>query len=127
MNVLDENMLGGRRRRLQSWGIAVRQIGYDLGRKGMSDNTIIPLLLQLRRPTFFTLDADYYKLHLRHARYCLVYLAVPEPEAPDYIRRVLRHPEFNTIAKRMGLVMRVSSEQINVWRSHADEELSVSW
>ena len=127
MNVLDENMLGGRRRRLQSWGIAVRQIGYDLGRKGMSDTMIMPLLLQLRRPTFFTLDADYYKLHLRHAHYALVYLAVPEPEAAAYIRRVLRHPQLNTIAKRMGTILRVSPEQITVWRLHANEELIVAW
>ncbi len=73
------------------------------------------------------MDADYYKAYLCFANYCLVYMTVRDVEAPEYIRRVLRHPQFNTIAKRLGLVMRVSSEQINVWRSHANDELIVFW
>lgn len=35
----------------------MRQIGYDVGRQGLKDSEIIPLLLQWRRATFFSLDA----------------------------------------------------------------------
>ncbi len=52
MNILDENVLKDQRQLLHSWRIAIHQIGYDVGRKGMQDDEIIPLLHQLRRPTF---------------------------------------------------------------------------
>lgn len=40
----------------------------------MKDDEIIPLLHGLNRPTFFTLDDDFFKPNLRHAQYCLIYL-----------------------------------------------------
>ena len=44
----------------------------------------------MRRVTFFTHDADYYKRTWCHAAYCLVYMPVPPHEAAAYIRRILR-------------------------------------
>ncbi len=52
MNILDENVLKDQRELLLSWRVKIHQIGYDVGRKGVQDEEIIPLLLQLRRPTF---------------------------------------------------------------------------
>ena len=127
MNVLDENIIEEQRLLLHQWHIPVRHVGYDLWRAGVKDDEIITLLLRLPQPTFFTLDSDYYRRRWRHARYCLVYLTVDEERAADYIRRVLRHQQFNTIAKRMGSILRVSPEQITVWRLHATEELIVAW
>ena len=60
MNVLDENLAEGQRLLLRRWRITTRQIGVDVGCRGMADEEIIPLLLELRRPTFFTRDADFY-------------------------------------------------------------------
>jgi hypothetical protein len=40
--ILDENIIDTQRRRLQGWRIAIRQIGYEVGRKGMKDPEIIP-------------------------------------------------------------------------------------
>jgi len=57
MNILDENVVEPQRHLLQSWGIAVRHIGHDIGRAAMKDEEVIPLLHQLRRVTFFTLVA----------------------------------------------------------------------
>jgi hypothetical protein len=59
VNVLDENLLESQRLLLRSWGIPVRQIGVELGRKGMADEEIIPFLLTLPRPTFFTRDLGF--------------------------------------------------------------------
>ena len=95
MNILDENILKSQRQTLQSWRISIRQIGYDVGRKGMKDDEIIPFLHSLRRPTFFTRDLGFYDRSLCHAQYCLVCMAVGKYEAATFVRRLLRHPEFN--------------------------------
>ena len=59
MNILDENVPMNQRQILQSWRISIRQIGCDVGRKGMKDDEIIPFLHSLRRPTFFTRDLGF--------------------------------------------------------------------
>lgn len=55
MIILDENFPESQRLLLKGWRIRIRQIGYEVGRKGLKDPEIIPLLLQLNRPTFFLL------------------------------------------------------------------------
>ena len=127
MNILDENLPEGQRQLLRSWRIPVRQIGIELGHQGMRDEEIIPLLHQLRHPTFFTRDFGFYNRRLYHTGYCIVYLAVGQYEAASFIRRFLRYPTFNTQAKRMGLVIRVSPTGIRQWRLHADKEGKVEW
>ena len=42
MNFLDENILDSQRQLLRALRISVRQIGHDLGRKGMDDERVIP-------------------------------------------------------------------------------------
>ena len=76
MNVLDENILESQRQLLRSWRISVRQIGVELGRKGMADEEILPFLLTLPFPTFFTRDLGWAGRPVCHAAYCLVTLAV---------------------------------------------------
>ncbi len=48
MNVLDEHVPAEQRDVLKRRRIAVRQIGRDVGRMGMQDEQIIPLLRRLR-------------------------------------------------------------------------------
>jgi hypothetical protein len=93
----------------------------------MQDEEIIPFLLGLRRPTFFTLDRDFYQRDLCHNRYSLVYLDVKQSEAAMFARRVLHHPELDTQAKRMGLVVRASHTRIAAWRLHAHQEIYFGW
>lgn len=127
MNVLDENILAGQRVLLRRWRVAVRHIGFDVGRPSMTDAEIIPLLHQLRRPTLFTRDFDFYRRSLLHERYCLVWLDVGAAQVAEYTRRLLRHPEFDTQAKRMGSIVRVSWTGIAAWRLHAASEARFSW
>jgi hypothetical protein len=108
MNLLDENIREDQRGLLQRWGIPVHQIGVDVGRKGMQDEEIIPFLRTLRDTTFFTRDLGFSDPKLCHPQYCLVCLAVGKDEVAVFVRRVLRHPEVDTKAKRMGAVIRVS-------------------
>ncbi|MDH7485914.1 MAG: hypothetical protein QHJ81_06520 [Anaerolineae bacterium] len=127
MNVLDENIPRSQRELLRGWRIPIRQIGYDIGRRGMKDDEIISFLHQLRRPTFFTRDPGFYERRLCHVRYCLAYLAVDKYETALFVRRLLRHREFDTEAKRMGAVIRVSHAGLSVWPLHAEQEAHLEW
>ena len=123
MNILDENILDSQRLLLRSWRVPVRQIGYELGRKGLADENILSLLLTLRRPTLFTRDLGFYVPASCHARYSLVCLAVGQLEVAHFIRRFLRHPHFATQAQRLGHAVHVMDTGLAVWRLHADHEL----
>ena len=127
MNILDENIPESQRLLLRSWRIRVQQIGHELGRPGMKDEEIIPLLHQLRRPSFFTHDLDFYDHRLCHAGYCVVCLAVGQYETASFIRRFLRHSVFDTQSKRGGTVVRVSHTGIRIWRIHVEREEEIMW
>ncbi|MBV7335961.1 hypothetical protein KFU94_48535 [Chloroflexi bacterium TSY] len=127
MNILDENILKDQRQLLRSWRIRVHQIGQDIGRQGMKDREIIPLLHQYRDATFFSRDRDFHNRSLCHTRYCLVFLNVEKYEVALFVRRILRHPDFNTKAKRRGTVIRLSHTGLSVWRLHAEQEERFEW
>ena len=127
MIVLDENFPDSQCQRLIGWRISFKQVAFEIGREGLKDDEIIPLLHQLDQPTFFTLDDDFYNPRLRHPRYCLVYLDVTQYESAAFIRRTLKHPEFNTKAKRMGNVIRVSHAGLTIWKLHAPEKRQLPW
>jgi len=78
MIILDENIPEDQRQLLRSWRLPVRQIGVEVGRPGMQDEEILPLLHRLEKSTFFTRDLGFYSPHLLHARYGLVCLAVSQ-------------------------------------------------
>jgi hypothetical protein len=73
MNILDENIPKPQRELLEGRRISVRQVGVNVGRKGLLDEEVISLLQHLRQPTFFTRDSDFYQRPLCHSGYCLVY------------------------------------------------------
>jgi hypothetical protein len=127
VNILDENIIDSQRRLLNSWRISVRQIGYEIGQKGMKDREIIPFLHQLNQPTFFTRDDDFYERRLCHAGYCLVYLDVRKEEAAIFVRRVLRQTAFKTKAKRIGKVIRASHVGLALWNLNAGKEEYLDW
>jgi len=127
VNVLDENVQQHERSKLTDWRIHTRQIGQDLGRGGLQDPEIIPLLHHLPRPTFFARDRYFYGPTLRHPGYCLVWLDVSWDEAANYIRRFLKHPDLNTIAKRLGNIVRLTPMELHVWRPSAESEAVLPW
>jgi hypothetical protein len=127
MNLLDENTDDYERIRLLQWGIPCRKIGLDEARKGIQDDEIGSLLRNRRQVTFFTHDTDFYKRRFCHPRCCIVLLNVSETQAAEYIRKFLRHPEFRTQAQRMGCVVRVSHNEIHLWRLHGETEETINW
>ena len=127
MIILDENTPESQRLLLRRKRIRVRQIGFDIGKDGMKDDAIIPLLHQLDRPTFFTRDADFHKRHLCHEGYCLVHLDVRDDQIAKYVRRVLLHGELNTKAKRIGAVVQAGQSGLSVWRAHQEKQIHLEW
>ena len=127
MNILDENISKSQRQLLESWRISIKQIGINVGRSGMKDAEIITFLQKLRSPTFFTKDDDFFKPKLCHNRYSLVYLDVEKSETAIFIRRFLKHVEFDTQTKRMGNIVRVSDAGLACWRLHIRNEIHFKW
>ena len=127
MNILDENISKSQRQLLESWRISIKQVGINTGRSGMKDMEIITSLQKLRGPTFFTRDDDFFKPKLCHMRYGLVYLDVEKSEAALFIRRLFKHTKFNTQAKRMGNVIRVSDAGLACWRLHVRNQIHFKW
>src|SRR5207253_2399648 len=82
--VLDENVFASQRAQLRQRRMRPCQIGRDIGRKGMEDDEIIPMLRELRRSTFVSRDRDFFDKTLCHDRICLVYLDVRPLEVAEY-------------------------------------------
>jgi len=127
MNILDENISRNQKYSLHKRRIRFRQIGYEIGYKGIKDEDIIPFLHKLGTVTFFTRDLRFYQSHFCHSQYCLVILAVEDIEIASFIHRFLRHPKFNTKAKRMGKVVRVSHNVIRMCQIHDNREYELLW
>lgn len=127
MLVLDENLPADQRQLLRRWRIRFRFVGVDLATSGAEDEDLIPLLHRLPQPTFFTLDQHFYRRDWMHPSYCLVWLDVRRREAAEFIRRFLRHPAFNTQAKRMGVIARVHAAGVAYWLTRERSSRSVGW
>lgn len=127
MIIIDENIVDAQRQLLHGWKIQVHQIGHEIGRQGIKDDSIIPLLHKEKNVTFFTRDFGFYDRSLCHAGYCLVWLDVSQNESASFIRRFLKHPSFNTHNRRMGLVARVSHMAIHSWKLNNEKEEKITW
>jgi hypothetical protein len=127
MLVLDENLPAGQRLLLRSWRIRFRAIGREVAFSGAKDENLIPVLHRLPNPTFFSLDRDFYRRDLAHPGYCLVWLDLRGSQAAEFIRRFMRHPSFDTQAKRMGGVARVHVGGVLWWRARQRSLQSLAW
>ncbi len=116
MNILDENLVAQECDKLREWRIAFRQFGRHLSSCGTPDENLIPLLHRSPQPTFFTHDRDFFKASLCHSSYAVVFLDVSDAAAAEFIRRFLRHPAFDTNAKRLGIVARVQTGGVHFWK-----------
>ena len=127
MLVLDENLPVTQQQLLRRWRIRFRVIGLDVARYGTEDENLIPALLRLARPTFLSLDCDFFRSDWAHRDYCLAWLDVSPNEAARFIRHFLAHPAFDTHAKRMGTVNRVHLKSIRCWRIGKPGCQTIAW
>ncbi len=66
-------------------------------------------------------EKDFWRKVVVDTRYCVICFAWPDSRAreiPLSLRLLLHRPEFNTKAKRMGKVIRVSDEKISYYTFH---------
>ena len=127
MIVLDENISAAEEEKLTAWGIRCRTIGVHVASKGDDDAHLLTFLLTLARPTFFSHDQDFWDQSRQHSRYCLVWLDTEETEQARFIRAFLRHPEFNTRAKRLGKVVRVHADGLTCHHSRHGRPKRIAW
>jgi hypothetical protein len=112
---------------LRKWRIHFRAIGVDIAAPGTQDENLIPVLQRLAEPMFFTLDRHFFRADWAHADYGLAWLDVADSEAAEFIRRFLRHPEFGTQSKRLGVVARVGAAGVRFWRKGQPHLQRVEW
>lgn len=115
MYLLDENITKDQKELLEKWRFNVKQIGVDIATKGIQDIQIITLLQQLHGVLFLTIDTDFFKQSYCHQNYCIVYLDVEKTETAYFIRKFLKHANFNTTAKRLGKVVKVNQTLIQFY------------
>jgi hypothetical protein len=127
LNLLDENFPYDQRVLLRGWNIPFREIGRDKGQFGVKDDNILPLLHRQRKVTFFTLDEDFYRRDFCHPAYAILWLDVVPDDGAHYMRRFIKHPSFNSIAKRMGVVARAHHNGIHFWRRNAHRLQIAAW
>jgi len=102
MFLIDENVSELEVLRLRKAGIRVRLVRDEAGNIGTLDENLLPVPRRLKRPVFFTQDQDFFQFRWLHPDYALVWLDTRPSEVAEYLRRFLRHPNFDTQAKRMG-------------------------
>jgi hypothetical protein len=127
MNVLDENIVGQQCKKLREWRIPFRQVGPHLSATGALDENLIPLLHQLSQPTFFTHDRDFFKASLCHSHYAIAFLDVSDTEEAEFIRRFLKHQDFDTNSKRLGTVVCVQARGLRFWKKGSAVQRFVAW
>ena len=127
MLILDENFHLEQQAVLAVWGIRTRKIGKELAASGTDDADLIPLLLRQPSPTFFTHDVDFWRQSLWHPAYCLAWLDMDDILGARFVRRFLRHVDFDTHAKRLGTVVRVHPDGLTFYDSRHGKAKQVPW
>jgi hypothetical protein len=126
--ILDHNIPEGQARLLRRWRIHCRQIGFEVGRPEWDDQQeILRYLHSAKHATFFTRDMGFFRAKLIHKSYCIVILNVPVLETAHYIRRLLRHVDFRTRARRFRKVIKVSAERIAVLEIGRRHQIGFRW
>ncbi len=114
MIVLDEQLTGrGIEEAIKRWYPgAVRFINELRPGTIIKDEAIPTLLNQEAEPTFVTInETDFWRKVAITTRFCVICIALPDNRAtdiPSLLQRLLRHPDFDTKARRMGRVLRLT-------------------
>ena len=127
MLILDENFRLEQQAVLTAWRIRTRKVGKEVAAFGTDDADLIPLLLRLPKPTFFTHDEDFWRQSLWHPAYSLVWLDMDDQQGAVFVRRFLRHVDFDTHAKRLGKVVRAHPDGLTFYDSRHGKAKQVAW
>ena len=128
MILLDHNIPQDQSEQLRRWRIHFQQVGYEIGRPEWEDQQeILRYLHRMKQATFFTRDLGFFRRRFCHPNYCLVVVTGLVLETASLTRRLLRHPEFKTKAKRQGRVVKLSSTNISWWEVGRNRQQRLAW
>jgi hypothetical protein len=125
--LVDENFTAAQCRELVAKSLRITQIGHGVASKGIIDEHIVPLLLTLRRPTFFTQDKGFFDYRLCHSSYCIVVVDAEARRVPDFVIRALRHLRLRSFRQRTGLVVKVGPSGITLLNAGSPKPILVPW
>ena len=117
MIILDEQLLGRNlENEISHWYQgAVRFITDLRPHTVIKDDAIPKLLQQENQPTFVTINEhDFWRKIQANRRYCVVCFALPDSRTHEIaltLRDLIQHSAFNSKAKRMGTVIRVTNQE----------------
>jgi|GEM_PF-5439417 len=114
-HLLDEHVIARHAEEIQKKISSVNQIGVDWGEPGWDDIEQIIPHLHHSKTTFHTLDEDFFKRRLLHNDYCIVFYNIPIKNFVDSVLNFLHHPLFDSHAKRLGKIIKVSLNNIVYW------------
>jgi len=124
-NILDANVEVEHTSQLRQ-PLKVKQIGVHFLPGSADDERIINLLSRLKTPTFITWDCkDFYHRRRLDKRYCIICVDIHRTEFVSAVRKIFRHPLFNTAAKRMGKVIRITPTHINYFEIGESQEITI--
>jgi len=129
MIILDEHLQSkGLEEAIQQWYAgAVINIVDLRPNTVIKDDAIPSLLAQQNQPTFVTINAtDFWQRVSASEKFCVVCFAVTSSEIvqiPSLLRRLLRHCDFDTKAKRVGKVVRITSQGNMAFYSTEDRDI----
>lgn len=121
MIVLDEQLLGRNIEvEIAKWYKGSVKFILDLRPNSViKDDGIAELLRQQNQPTFITInERDFWRKIAIDPQYCVVCFTLRDArsrEIAQSLRTLLQRSEFNTKAKRMGKVIRITTEQISYY------------
>src|SRR5882724_4219049 len=125
-HVLDELFDESVYEQLKARRIAIDKVGAGFGKTGWLDEHILQALHGSGK-TLHTRDHGFYRRSRAHLSYCIVYYDVPLAEMVASIRRFLRHPQFNTHAKRLGKVIKITGQRIEFWQRDRSTKSVIRW
>lgn len=132
MIILDEQLLGHQiEQEIAKWYGGTIQFLIELRPHTIIKDDAIPhLLRQQNQPTFVTINgSDFWRKVPIDRQYCVVCVEVPDSRAreiPRLLRSLFRYPEFETKAKRMGKIIRVTRQEISYYASDEDIKM-IKW
>lgn len=106
--------------------LAIDHVGSGFGRRGMKDDELCRELTGSLK-TFHTKDSDFFRRRHVHPSYCILWYDVPAGTLARYVRRILRHPQFKTHAKRFGNVIHVAPSHIEYYTRSAVGKINLNW
>ena len=131
MLVLDEQLLGrGLEAILARWYRGPILFITDLRPGTVIKDDAIPLLLrQQHQPTFITInETDFWQKVTIDTHFCVVCFALPDSRAgeiPTLLRAVFRLASFQTKARRIGKVLRVTHTTVSYYTYRERETRTV--